>query len=229
MKTIKKKYYLAKSSLDLNIVGDFPQCQSFMNGLSKQDIEQYYSFYDYYDSEDESFPPQMPYLRGYKLSGRAKLTDFVSQVPINLLLVSPKALSVLENFNLGEYKTLTTQIVKRGQPYDYFFIYLVSGLFKYLKFEDFEFPDVMSPSQDVIKFNSISEFKDWRHSIPVGIRMPRASKIVMGAGCPRDLDVIRIPAIYTQDYYVSEQLKTEIEKNDLTGLEFSNATEFVFE
>lgn len=227
--SIVKKYYLVDYSMDLNIIGDYPQCHSFINGLSEQDIDQYYSFLDYSDAPDESFPPTMPVLKGYKLAGRAKLTDLISQTPTTLLLVSPKLLSIFENFNLGQCKIIPTLILKRGVPYDYYFLYIVSGLFKYIKIEDFEFPDVTTPSRNTIKFNSISEFRNWYCSIPFPLLSPQPTKAVFKKGCPKDLDIIRIPAIYTEFHFISERVKVEIEKNNITGFQFGDAIDFVFE
>lgn len=225
-----KIYYLANYDLNLSETDVYPQCQNFKKGLSEQEIEEYYPFQEYYDSPDETFPPVMPVLRGYRLAGRAKLTDYVSHPISNLMLVSPKALSIMENFNLGNYKTIPTEIVKRGVPYDYFFLYIVSGLFKYLKFEDFEFPDVMSTPKGIIKFKSIPDFKNWRSSLPINeMAFMYPSKIVMKKGCPTDLDIIRIPAVHPGDYFFSERLKEEIEKNNLTGFGLGHPTEFVFE
>ena len=220
-----KKYYLFND----DIIGDvFPQCHSFKNGLTEEEIEEYYSFQDYYYAPDETFPPTMPVLRGYKLAGRTKLTDFVSHAVSSLLLVSPKALSILEKFNLGAYKTIPTEIVKRGVPYEYYFLYIVSGLYKYLKFEEFEFPDVTAKTPQIIQFNSISEFQDWRAAtLPISFRFPSPTKIVLKSGCPTDLDVFRIPAMNRGIYYFSERLKTELEKNNLTGFYFTNPTELI--
>lgn len=221
-----KKYYLFKD----DIIGeDYPQCQNFKKGLSEQEIEEYYSFQKYYNAPDETFPPTMPVLRGYRLAGRTKLTDFVSHAMSTLLLVSPKALSILEKFNLGTYKTIPTEIVKRGVPYEYHFLYIVSGLFKYLKFEEFEFQDVTTTPPGVIRFNSIDEFKEWRASIPIFVGFSYPIKIVLKAGAPTDLDIIRIPAINTGIYYFSERLKAECEKNNLTGYCFGNEVELIIE
>lgn len=221
-----KIYYLADYDQNLTETDVYPQCSNFKKGLSKQEMEEYYPFQDYYDAPDETFPPIMPVLRGYRLAGRAKLTDFLTHAMSNLMLISPKALSIIENFNLGNYKTIPTEIVKRGVPYNYFFLYIVSGLFKYIKFEDFEFPDRKTTPHGVIKFKSIDELK---HLPLEELAYLYPTKIVMKTGCPTDLDIIRIPAVYPGDYFFSERLKEEIEKNNLTGFGFGHPTEFVFE
>lgn len=233
-----KEYFKVAYNLDTQVSGTYPQCAYFVKGISPYNEEQFYDFLKYYNAPEESFPPVMPELNGYRLHGWAKFTDFLSHVTSEMLLADQKALSLLKEFNIGNYRIIPTNIYSRKKYHPYFFIYIVCNFFKYLKIEECEFkiekfgyPYFIDdkPVDVAPKLKSWEEYKEWKD----GIRshdwdFPRPAKIVLSNGCPKDLDVIRLP-FFLREHFFSKELKDAIERENISGLRFEELPKIIIE
>ncbi len=128
------KYYTVRDIAEENISGYvYPQCHTFIKGISKKQREAFYSFYDYLNKQ-ECFPPFELKLDGYVFHRRAKLTNFISHVSSNLLLMDDKALNLITQFNIGKYLVIPAYIYIKNVPTKFYFLYIVTPLLEYVDF-----------------------------------------------------------------------------------------------
>jgi hypothetical protein len=115
-------YYIVKDSLDEKIVGtDFPQAYKYIKGYSAKNPRGIFELYKY----TSKFPDFIPDLSGIKLSGRAKLTDFVSN-PYGAIILSPRSKEILEKYSLCPHRFYPVTLYARNVPYEYFYLHIIS-------------------------------------------------------------------------------------------------------
>lgn len=93
---MNKKYYIVSSSSDPKLIGsDFPQAYSFIKEYNPNAPHALFDLYEYLYTK---FPDYIPDLSGIRMSGRAKLTDIVSNgFGGQLEIVSPRTKEILGN------------------------------------------------------------------------------------------------------------------------------------
>ena len=213
-------YYIIKESLDNIIIGtDYPQAYKYIKGYSPKDIHAIFELYEYVTE----FPNFTPNLSGIMLSGRAKLTDFVSN-PFGSIIISPKGKNVFEKFNLCSHRFYNMTLHVRKIPYEYYWMHIISDYSDFVDYKASSFIErnsyralgsvfveskdgMLQKRDEILHRNKGTTINLW------------ADKIVMNSGFNKNLDLFEISLI-DANLYVSERLKDEIIKNDLTGYEF---------
>ena len=218
-------YYCVEESAEGRVVGAYPQCQ-YIKGYTEDDYEKEMIVLKHFDDEVSTnlYTPELPRMDLYRLDGRAKLTNFLSYINQGMLLFDEKALKLLENFNTGNSLILPTDIIKRGTPVRYNFMYFVSGLRDYIVFNECEFKwidwsDNRNPQECSGSFEGYEQYYEWFWARFPCIHRFTFTKIVLKR-MPFELcDIVRFPFVSRNEYYFSEALKKAIESENLTGLE----------
>lgn len=212
-------YYIFDMSIDSNIVGtDFPQAYKFIKGYKPNGTQAIFELYKY----KNKFPDFIPDLSGIMLSGRAKLTDFISN-SFGAIIVSPKGKDILQRFNLCSHRFYPCTLHSRGKAYDYFWLQLISDYSDYVDYKRTTFVVYnFSERQGSIFVESKEEMLKKREEIKKLYEGTNwtiwGDKIVMNSDFSKDLDLFIISLI-DGNTYISEQLHNEIIKNNLTGCE----------
>lgn len=227
---LMKKYYTINESLNPQIIGkDFPQVHNFIKTYNPDAEYALLSLYDYFDE----FPDYIPNLDGFKLTGSAKLTDFVSSAFCpNLFIVSERAKHLLETYNLGSHRFYSLGLYKRNVKHNYYMLHIIINP---------DYTENVNYSQSVFKecseysidenwgYHSISSRADFfakREELKMVGKNLWSEKMVMEPSFDDSLDLFMI-VYFNNDNFISERLKNAIEAEGLTGWEFKTAINLV--
>lgn len=221
------KYYTVRDIAEENISGYvYPQCHTFIKGISKKQREAFYSFYDYLNKQ-ECFPPFELKLDGYVFHRRAKLTNFISHVSSNLLLMDDKALNLITQFNIGKYLVIPAYIYIKNVPTKFYFLYIVTPLLEYVDFPKCLFEVYRMGGYDsnlYTGFKDLNALQEFSHNLWISDKeyiYTHPQTIVFNNKFDQSADLFRIPKLTIAYYFISERLKNAIESNGLTGLSFT--------
>ena len=218
-------YYIFDLSTNPNVVGTgFPQAYKFIKEYNPNGNRAIFELYKY----KINFPDFIPDLSGIMLSGRAKLTDFISNA-FGAIIVSPKGKNILERFSLCSHQFYPCNLHSRGKVYDYFWLQLISDYSDYVDYKKTTFVEFnYSERGGSIFVDSKEEMLRKKEEIKKKYEGTNwtiwGDIIVMNSDFNTELDLFIISRIdgYT---YISERLYNEIVKNNLTGCELSPAEE----
>lgn len=220
-------YYIFDLSTDSKIVGtDFPQAYKFIKEYNPNGTHAIFELYKY----KTKFPDFIPDLSGIMLSGRAKLTDFISNA-FGAIIVSPKGKDLLQRFNLCPHRFYPCTLHSRGESYDYFWLQLISDYSDYVDYKETTFVEYnFSERRGFISVESKDEMLKKREEIKKLYEGTNwtiwGDEIVMSSEFNKALDLFIISRI-DGSTYISERLQNEIVKNNLTGCELSPAEKLV--
>ncbi|MDR1199399.1 MAG: hypothetical protein LBK94_10410, partial [Prevotellaceae bacterium] len=214
---------IVKDSLDAKTVGtDFPQAYNFIKEYNPDGMHAIFELYKYHTE----FPDFTPDLSGIMLSGRAKLTDFVSNgFTSNSKIISPRTKEILEKFNLCRHRFYDMILHVRKVPYKYYWMHIISDYSDFVDYKETTFFEkyVFSKRGNQVKADSKKELLEKREILeknnPGKYVTIWGDNIVMNSEFNKELDFFEI-CIIDGSLYVSERLKEEIIRNNLTGLEF---------
>lgn len=228
-------YYTVTNSADEKIIGAvYPQCHSFVKGITEEDEERFYNFDEYFNKK-ECLPPFELKLDGYKFYYRCKLTNFVSHVSSELLLMDKTALDLMLQFNLGQHIVIPATVYKSNNPLELFFLYIANPIMKYIDFPKciFEITKWDTPIKakitDLRNYQALCDFehKMWKTDKDFAYTTP--CFISLSPDFPMQLDIFRIPRLDGGSYFMSDRLKNAIEEAELTGLNFSEEIKIAIE
>jgi hypothetical protein len=220
-------YYIIEHSSDEKIIGtDYPQVHNFIKGYKENAPFALDEFYECKRKSYPDFPDFIPDLGGMRLSGRAKLTDWLS-TSFGLALISPKFREILEKFNLCPYRFYPVTLYVRNVPYNYFYLHIISDYSDFVDYKKSTFlectsyenreyiyveskEDMLRKREEIENLNKGTTWTIW------------SDKIVMNSKFNRELDFFVVSRI-DANRYISERLKNEITKNNFTGLDFITA------
>lgn len=224
------KYCIIKESSDENIVGkDYPQTCNFIKGYNPDAPQALYSLYDY----RAEFPNYVPELDGFKLSGSAKLTDFVSSIfSWSLFVISQRVKVVFEQHKLCPHRFYPLGLYKRNVKFNYFMLSIISDYSTCVDYKNSTFAEyniLNSRWKNLVLIDSREEYVRKRDRLKQDKGLEWAlwsDHIVMNSSFDRELDFFSIGKLDSH-IYVSERLKEEIEFCGLTGWEFLPADHII--
>lgn len=215
------KYFAIESSLNEKLLGKIPQVKEY---IFHCDVENEPTFIDKFIFEKIEINP---ILSNVNLYSNAKQNDFIDTygyVGFGFgYLISNKFKDILNQFNVYGIQYFETYIIQKNQKFDnYWQTNIYDFPFHFVDFEKttflFKDRDInKNVTSEVISFKSINDFKLFAKQI----RYPQwlFFKDIFFTNI-MDLDFFTLR--YSESYkgIVSERLKNEIEKNEITGIEF---------
>ena len=229
------KYYTVSNSADEKIIGAaYPQCHSFVKGITEEDEERFYNFDEYFNKK-ECLPPFELKLDGYKFYYRCKLTNFISHVSSKLLLMDKTALDLMLQFNLGQHIVIPATVYKSNNPLELFFLYIANPIMQYIDFPKciFEVNVVNNCTKERYTgfkdYQSLRDFKKMMWNSNENYFSTQPIQLILSSDFPTQLDVFRIPYFNAYYYFMSDRLKNAIEEAELTGLNFSEEIKIAIE
>lgn len=174
----------------------------------------------------ESVPQELPEIGQMILYKSSKITDFIKGSFLEQygLIVSDKAKSILDSFNIGHHKYYPLEIVHKSEIYsDYWFLRSSASVKEYIDFEKSIFYRQKGlfgfSSRELIEINSKEELNTYRSKVEGQDIYVKASEIYLNHDFPNyDLFVSKEYGI--QGIFISTQLKTRI--TSLTGMEIKS-------
>jgi len=228
-----KKFYELTLSHESDIIGvSNGLYQAEWNKKSFITIDEFNSTNNYFSrdnilylSRNEKLSQVNIPIKHLSLLKKAKLTDIIGYAP-NLweadALISSRFKKLIEKFNIQPSKFFRTELIRDNAKLgeDYYFLYIPA----------LEHSDVIfNKSQMFDGVNNVTYFdlknqENYSYYKSKGVH--GFSKICLKKEFEK-LDLIH-PKV-TMQLYVSEGLKTEMEKNSITGASYKEAAEIIFE
>ncbi len=219
-----KEYYLLKSSSDINEIGTYPQCQDFVKGTSKEDIELLYIAERAMKRNNLDDISKIHELSGLKIHGRAKVTDFIcSNVP-NVTIVNRRMIDILSKYSIGECILIPIKLKRRGVVWDYYCFYCRNDMNEYVDFSKsvFRMDSFMNldGSEELPPFSNLQEIKDLREKALLDLKIINPQKILLKKDFPKGLDIFTLPNITrTAELFISSSLADRLVEEKITGIE----------
>ena len=218
-------YYIVKDSLDEKTVGtDYPQTHDFIKGYKMDAHHALDEFYAGKKKHYPDFPDFIPDLGGMKLSGRAKLTDWVS-TSFGGALLTPRFKEILEKYNLCPHRFYPVTLYARNVPHEYFYLHIISDYSDFVDYEKSTFVEYdFNYKGNYVEINSKKELLEEKKKIKEKNKGKNitiwGNEIIMSSKfIDMELDFFEI-CIIDGSLYASERLVDDIIKNNLTGLRF---------
>ncbi len=220
------KFFILKHSTDFKTVGPFPQLEKMFDGFNMQRPYEAWGGYEY-------ITPPMRHLNGFKLKRQSKVTDLVSaaQFGVDSMLISQRFFSLLQQHSCMDTMPVDSEVLQNDKSYPYKFVYFPkvqnhfvdfnrsrfylnsstgwSGDIKFDNFEQYE-----KTRQDLDKKNIEARSQGEYHKE----RNIRALELFIDEA-KANLDFFRIDRMMIA-FVVSERLKSSIESQGLTGMQF---------
>ena len=226
------KYYKVDNDLNPKVVGsDYPQSWQFTKEYKKRmnNSDALYALYECLINQEH--PDFIPDLDGFVLSGRAKLTNFVSAVAVDGMFLDEKAKQVLEaKCNLGDHEFYEATLYVRKEPKRFYNWGLFNDICSYVEFNkcgyviyglksEKDLPEewISKPIESLNDlFNIEKQYSDYPSAVKI-----ECNKIVLKKTFDKQIDIFYNNYIFGGKYGIcSERFKNAVEEAGLTGLVF---------
>ena len=221
------KYYKIKCDSNPKVVGsDYPQSWNFTKEYEKRSSNSN-AVYALIECFNEYIKPDfIPDLDGFRLSGRAKQTNFISTSVFNALFMDEHVKQVLQTkCNLGEYEFYEATLYVRKEPKQYYILGLFYDTYSLINYpecgyfvENLKKDDDMPPEWHNKQFTCKSDLFDIAMKVPYSIYISFTNiKIKKPL---EDLDIYYYVGGGIRIGIVTERFKEAVEEAGLTGLVF---------
>jgi hypothetical protein len=221
------KYYRVANAIEKKEIGHYPQVQNTTwdgNPYDKNSFGEQGLFSSVHNN------PAIPTIEFYKSTKITSLINIIEISRMEYIIVSESLLEFLKSNYTGSFQTWKIKAFRKEEQYDYYiffadyakldFINYEKSIFKLFKHD--ENYNRIDLNQE-IKVISDEDYMDKRRKYPqIGIEKPffEAEKIVVNSS-KMNTDFLRCTFNSMAGYYVSEKLKTEMEKQGFTGIRFA--------
>ncbi|MBT3421881.1 MAG: hypothetical protein HOD63_15870 [Bacteroidetes bacterium] len=219
------KYYRLIESTNLKEIGIYPQVIDHKKDYDEDKLDSYML--------TNKFPSELPCINfdfdGLLLNNRSKYTDLVSSSFLNSLIgliISSQFLKIVENFKTVDYKLFNACLYFKKMRVQYYWMHYTSELTEYIDFENSVFRLKTSEGRKEVLLKSIDDYFELRNSIK-SWSIVKPTKLSLFKQMDYSYDLFRIGLI-DSNTYVSERLKDEFAKNNITGVEFEDTDGYMF-
>lgn len=208
------KYYTLGISDDINVIGEYPQVEK----ASDYNLSTLDSYWNVYWNKTPDFSP----IYKIKIRDKAIATNLLNSLSgFYGLSVDENLKNLLNRFNLPEHHFYPIEVSYLKKGLNYYWFHFVDSLFEYVDFNNTTFDFFKKSPYKIIqqfKLLSLDELhkKESELTFEYGIRL---NKLVLKPDFPQ-FDIISLWGI-TPLFLVSDKLKNELEKSDLTGFIFN--------
>ena len=215
------KYLIRSSNLDKGL----PQIEGIVP-MSGNHYKKITSF----GNEEVDFSELPPLI--FLMEKESKLTDFISQSYLSAqgLLVSEKVYSIVKSYKLFNFQVARAIVRKENNDYSYYWLHPREDCVNFLNFTStgFYIIDIITDEEYSIKIRDYKHYVDKRFSLS-GLKklIPFENNIYMDKSLA-EYDICLF-TLNSSEFYISDKLKEELEKNNVTGYEiFENKFNFKF-
>lgn len=227
-------YYIIEATYDSKVIGlIYPQCQKLIKGYDEDMEGGLYWLCDKIRKKQDVLIT--PSIDCYTLSLRSKVTNALSTVCFEPLL-DKKTIDIISQYNIGNHQIFQSKVLRNKIYYDYYYLYLKENVLNHIDLKKTIFIEEDSSHNRYELFTGISsleELDDIRDNLwdtPGGIRLLRPFKVFFKKTFNKNWDIFNIPIIDQTSYaYISQRLKDHLERENITGLIFTEAPNIYFE
>ncbi len=216
------KYFAIENSLNEKILGKIPQVKEFIHHC---DVEDEPNFIDKFVFEKIEIKPILSNVVLYANAKQTDLIDTFGDIGFCFgYLISNKFKETLDQFNCYGFQYFETYIIQKNQKLDnYLQTNIYDFPYQFIDFEKTTFSIKDSIKRKII-FESINilNLEDFYKKIS-SLKYPESISLSnLSFDDQMNLDFFPLRFFENGGYkgIVSERLKNEIEKNDITGIEF---------
>lgn len=222
------KYYLLSHTLDLKIIGAFPQIQTFIKDYDSDRVESCSKIGRYYCGQ---IPEKRIDFDGLELAKKARLTDYTIAAYLNDLcglLVSQDLYNYLKELHMVDYITYDAKIYQKNSHEAFATYKWIHYTRNYPEMIDYKkshlYEDHHNPTYRKLPVGSYEEYLSMREKVNYVIKPVR---LVLRKEMAGQYDVLRVGVIKSETYVI-EAVKKRIEMS-FTGIEFKPADYLVVE
>ncbi len=221
------KYFKLNHTLDLKIIGDFPQIQTFKKGYdSKRDNS--CSRIGRYISEIPTIPFDFD---GLELAKKAKLTDYTIAAylsDLSGLLVNPALYDFLSKIQVVDYVKYPVKIYRSGELItdEYTWLHYSRSYPEFINFEKSDF--YLDHSEAHYKKLSLKNYESFLNAKKNSDYIIESKRLVLKKTLVSEFDVLRI-GIVKFDTYVTEAIKNQMVDKGFTGIVYEPADYLIIE
>jgi hypothetical protein len=177
------------------------------------------------------FPDFVPNLDYFEMTKKSILTDLISQAALglNFMLVSPKLKEILDVHNIVSHKFYKTRVKYKEVFYDYFIMQIHCDLTNFIDWPACIFK--VTSTIRIIEEVKINSKLEWHEKFNEVITknstyLLEPFEIVLKKNFNRELDLFSITTseLFDTNIYISENFKTSLQKNKITGFEIRIAS-----
>ncbi len=215
-KVVGKNYCQTSEVFDLDFKKGIPfidQLSSLPNYLGKLD--------------NSKFPDVEPRVK-FQLNSGSKQTDLINIINTNSrgLFISNRLKGLMENFNLMEHKFYSGELFIEEKPLLYYWFHPVVEDLKWIDFSKSVFSimdaELIIKEVDQRVFESEKNYQNFRLNNKNNIQM---KTIFLNKEFFKDLDFFYLPGFqFGYKYFISNELKLEMEKKKISGVAFKSQT-----
>lgn len=227
-------YYIIKASCESRVIGSiYPQCNKFINGYDEDMVGGLYWLDDQVEEKKDVLIT--PSIDCYILSLRSKVTNVLSTVCLNPFF-DKKTIDIISQYNIGNHQIFLSKVLRNKIYYDYYYLYLKENVLNHIDLQKSVFikKDAWNKYETYTDIPSIKELDNLRDKLyhnPSETRFFLDSyKIFFKKSFSNYLDIFDMPDIdLISRTYISQRLKDHLERENITGLTFTEATNLYFE
>ena len=223
------KYYIIESHLNPKVVGsDYPQSWRFTKEYEKRKNNPN-AVYSLLERVKNNFSIDfIPDLDGFILSGRAKLTNFVSTSVLDRLFLDEKAKNILQTkCNLGVSKYFDATLYTKKETCKFYYVINFYDIIPHIEFRNCEYYlDYIDETDKIPQEWINSGFKDCETVLSIQKYFPkqlvgvRFKTLVLKRDFDKNIDWFVIKKFGIHNGICSERFKNAVEEAGLTGLVF---------
>jgi len=177
-----------------------------------------------WEVNSNSFPLIAPNLTYFDIVPGARLTDFISTPATHGFVISPKVKDLLGEFTLVPHKFYPAIVKYDGEFYNYYWLHIVSDMTQYVDFKRTKFyvTNFLKKISD-ININSKDEMEEQFKELIIDYKTINAFDIyLIDEFLKLSLDLFII-SYFDLRTYISEDLKSRMLKEKITGIEISKS------
>lgn len=223
-------YYIFEPAVDTPETGSvYPQVHKMAPGYNFKAENSVHAL----SRARKEFPDYTPNLDYFIVDGRAKLTDLLSiSVMYGGFLISKNLKELFQQFNLPLHRFYPAKVLHKKVFHDYYWMHIICDMTDFVDYPNSKFFIYYNYFHDLgdIKINSkVDLFQKETELIAnnEGKTVTIWSKrITLNSLFDKTLDLFEV-GNFDSKYYVSERLKSAVEKEKLTGISIKYAENIV--
>lgn len=228
-------YYIIEATYDSKVIGSiYPQCQKLIKGYDEDMVGGLYWLCDKIRKKQDVLIT--PSIDCYTLSLRSKVTNALSTVCFEPFL-DKKTIDIISQYNIGNHQIFQSKVLRNKIYYDYYYLYLKENVLDHIDLQKSVFikEDIFHSRYEtytgICTFKELEDIRKVLRNSPDGRHyFLEPYKIFFKKSFKQNLDIFNIPIIDETSYaYISQRLKDHLERENITGLTFTEATNLYFE
>lgn len=218
-------YFVITEAVDSKVIGpDYPQCTGLLKGYNNE-YENPLSLYFFAHQKGLQIN-FVPDLSSIKIGSRTKLTDLISCSlgPGNDYIISSRFKELIGKYRISPIQFFDCFLHRRNERFKYCWAHFIYALEKSVDYVESDFSHADEKLLD--KISAIKSYPDFLsfYDNDDTYGFIRSTRTVIRHE-PLDFFVV---GRYNQKHYVSKRFKEELLESELSGIEFSKASDIFF-